>query len=205
MGIDWGVPVQRKKRVEKFDTPVITMAAISGKGSGRKFSFNKAAQDALGLVIPDEDSGVHSLVTFGKHTETGEVAVMSLTKENDKVQAYKTNKSFSFSDKKTFEFVTRTLGLSNTTENHLHIAQKEGESYFVVTHHEAEGGPIVEDTPEATTEVPLEEEELAVMPAPVSETPEVMEPDPVVEEAEANEAEAVAPEVTTEETKEEEW
>ena len=42
--IDWGVPTNRKSstKVEKFNTPVVTMSALLGKGSGRKFTFNKA-------------------------------------------------------------------------------------------------------------------------------------------------------------------
>ena len=44
-----GVPVQRQRRGEKFNFAVVTMSAVDKPGAGRKFSFNKAAQDVLGI------------------------------------------------------------------------------------------------------------------------------------------------------------
>lgn len=149
MGINWGTPVLRQRKVERFDTPVCTMSALAGKGSGRKFSFNKAAQEALGLVKLDEENGDVSYVTFGKDDQNN-IFVMSATSENPQMRMFKTNKSFSFSDKKTYEFITRTLGLSNSSENHLMLEAVDGEAYYKVSN-------VVSDAPAGDVDGAAEE------------------------------------------------
>ena len=55
----WGeVPAQRKRKEERFSTPVMTMSAIDKPGAGRKFSFNNAAQSAL-EIVGEDISGVN--------------------------------------------------------------------------------------------------------------------------------------------------
>ena len=130
MGIDWGVPAQRATKMEKFMTPVVTMSAFAGKGSGRKLSFNKAAVDSLGLVKPE--NGNESFVTFGRDTGTNEIVLAASLTENESMKFFKVNKSFSFSDKKTYEFIAYTLKLDTSVENYLHIEAVEGEPYFKV-------------------------------------------------------------------------
>lgn len=130
MGIDWGVPAQRATKMEKFTTPVVTMSAFAGKGSGRKLSFNKAAVDSLGLVKPE--NGNESFVTFGRDTGTNEIVLAASLTENESMKFFKVNKSFSFSDKKTYEFIAYTLKLDTSVENYLHIESVEGEPYFKV-------------------------------------------------------------------------
>lgn len=130
MGIDWGVPAQRATKMEKFTTPVVTMSAFAGKGSGRKLSFNKAAVDSLGLVKPE--NGNESFVTFGRNTGTNEIVLAASLTENESMKFFKVNKSFSFSDKKTYEFIAYTLKLDTSVENYLHIEAVEGEPYFRV-------------------------------------------------------------------------
>lgn len=130
MGIDWGVPAQRATKMEKFTTPVVTMSAFAGKGSGRKLSFNKAAVDSLGLVKPED--GKESFVTFGRDTGTNEIVLAASLTENESMKFFKVNKSFSFSDKKTYEFIAYTLKLDTSVENYLHIESVEGEPYFKV-------------------------------------------------------------------------
>ncbi len=163
--IDWGVPTNRKSstKVEKFNTPVVTMSALLGKGSGRKFTFNKAAIDALGLVSPDKETGAQSYVTFGRNAETGDVVLMALAEENENMKAFKTNKSYSFSDKKTYEFLTNSFSLNNDVENYLHFDTVENQPYFMVTsatndNTVVEQAPVVEETPVAQVESNEEEE-----------------------------------------------
>lgn len=191
MGIDWGTPVLRQKKVERFDTPVVTMSALAGKGSGRKFMFNKAAQDALGLVKFDEEAGDVSYVSFGRNTVTNEIFVIASTTETEGMKMFKTNKSFAFSDKKTYEFLTRTLGLSNVAENHLKLEEVDGEAYYKV-------GEVVSDAAPTEGNDSSEEE-----PAQTSGE----EPTMATTEVEANAeetAEAPVAEVAAE-TKEEDW
>ncbi len=165
--IDWGVPTNRKSstKVEKFNTPVVTMSALSGKGSGRKFTFNKAAIDALGLVSPDKETGAQSYVTFGRNPETGDVVLMALAEENENMKAFKTNKSYSFSDKKTYEFITNSFSLKNDVENYLHFEVVENQPYFMITNASndntvIEQAPVVEETAVAQEEVQEEAIEL---------------------------------------------
>ena len=47
------VPSQRQRKTEKYDYPVMTMAALAKPGAGRKFSFNKAAQDFMSIEGED--------------------------------------------------------------------------------------------------------------------------------------------------------
>jgi len=217
MGVNWGVPVQRKKKVEQFSTPVVTLAALAGKGSGRKIMFNKAAQDALGLVSPDEDNS--SYVSIGKDTDTGEVAIMASLKEVEGIQSFETNKSFAFSNAKTYDFVVNTLGLTNSVTNHLHIEEVEGEGYFKVVRHEADGSPVeIADTTAENTATNGGEEPAHVNGPEAAAVAATEEPAASVEGGnvaqagkpfaaageEAEEAEAPVVEAT-EETKEEEW
>ena len=164
--IDWGVPTNRKSstKVEKFNTPVVTMSALSGKGSGRKFTFNKAAIDALGLVSPDKETGAQSYVTFGRNAETGDVVLMALAEENENMKAFKTNKSYSFSDKKTYEFLTNSFSLNNDVENYLHFETVENQPYFMVTsatndNTVVEEAPIVQEVVQEEVQVESNEEE----------------------------------------------
>ena len=63
-----GVPVQRQRRGEKFNFAVVTMSAVDKPGAGRKFSFNKAAQDVLGIQGEDR-------VSFGFSTDRTIIAI----------------------------------------------------------------------------------------------------------------------------------
>lgn len=148
MEVVWGVPTGTiKRRVEKYDTPVVTMAAILKDGAGRKISFNKAAVEALGLVKPTEEEATFVAVGFIED----DLFVKAFTTEGDNM--FKTNKSFSFSDKRTFEYIIKKKSLEIGVENHLHLEEVEGQGMFKVTnitHSEAEVKTPDAALPEAT-------------------------------------------------------
>lgn len=171
--INWGVPNSgRTRKEEKFDTPVVTLAAILKDGAGRKFSFNKAAVEALGLVKPEEDSATY--VAFGFNGD--DLFCKSSVTEEDNM--FKTNKSFSFSDKKTFEYIVKKKGLSIDVENDLHLEEVEGAGMFKVTCSTAE--TIIEDKPsEEVADAEMKE----------------MQTEEVIEEKEAEEVEGTGNEV----------
>lgn len=151
--IDWGVPVQRKTRkTERFETPVVTMSAIAKEGAGRKFSFNKAAQDALGLVAGDDGE---SFVAFG--SSSTDIFVKASTTEE--ANMFKLTKSFSFSDKKTFEFIAKKKDLDTSIENFLHLEEVKGAGMFKVSDIGSEvlGGAISKTIATRTT-IPTSEE-----------------------------------------------
>jgi hypothetical protein len=102
-GVVWGVPVQRVKKTEKYDFPVVTMEAIEKEGSNRKFSFNKAALEALELV------GGESTLAIG-FTANNDVLIK-------KDGMFKLAKNNSFSDKRTFEYIAKILKLDISVEN----------------------------------------------------------------------------------------
>jgi len=121
--LTWGVPTQRRTRVEKFSTPVVTMAAIE-EGKGRKFSFNKAAQELLGLV------GGKSHISFG--FGENKIAIMASVSENN--NSFPLTKQCSISNKKTAEYIAKSFKLDASVENYLHLELSEGQPYAIVSH-----------------------------------------------------------------------
>jgi hypothetical protein len=124
----WGVPTQRTKKEEKFSTPVVTMSALEAKGAGRKFSFNKAAQEALGLEEGE------SYVSFGFSDD--KIFVISDQKETP--NGVQITKQFSLSNKRLYEYIAKIKALNTNTENHLHLSAVAGEPYYEVTSIESE-------------------------------------------------------------------
>ena len=110
--IVWGaIPTTRNRKEEMFNGPVVTMSALKGLGAGRKFSFNKAAQEILG--IQGEDA-----VMFG--FDTNSLAIF-ITKSGLTEGIFKLTKTCTFSDKKTFEFIAKRLELDTEVENHFDL------------------------------------------------------------------------------------
>ena len=116
--VNWGVPTKnnRNKKTEKWNTPVITMNAVEKKGSGRKFTFNKSAREALNLV------GGESHVAFGFLGD--DIYVKVFEKELPATFAF--NKSCGFRDVKTFNYIVKKLNLDTNIENELHFDIVDG-------------------------------------------------------------------------------
>jgi len=129
------VPAQRKKKEESFSVPTMTMSAIAKVGAGRKFSFNKAAQVALGVDGGDR-------VSFGF---TPDGAHIFIRKVADETVGFGLTQACTISDKRTYEFIAKRLELNTEVENHFDINPLEGYSELVlrkVTEETAEG-PII--------------------------------------------------------------
>ena len=109
------VPSQRQQKTEKYAYAVMTMSALAKPGAGRKFSFNNAAQELMSIEGEDR-------VSFGFNADRTIVAVRKA--EGD--TGFKLTKTCTFSDKKTFEFISKTLELSNDVENEFSINSKDG-------------------------------------------------------------------------------
>lgn len=106
-GIIWGnVPAQRKRKEEKYNFAVVTMSAIDKPGAGRKFSFNKAAQEVLGIQGEDR-------ISFG-FTPDGQHIYLRKA-EGD--AGFQLTKTCTISDKRTYEFISKRLKLDNGVEN----------------------------------------------------------------------------------------
>ena len=104
------VPAQRKRKAEKYNFPAVTMSAIEKVGAGRKFSFNKAAQELL--EIEGEDR-----VSFGFSTDRKIIAVRKATGDN----GIQLTKTCTISDKKTYDFIVKLLNLDTSVENDFSI------------------------------------------------------------------------------------
>jgi hypothetical protein len=104
------VPAQRKRKAEKYNFPVVTMSAIEKVGAGRKFSFNKAAQELL--EIEGEDR-----VSFGFSTDRKIIAVRKAIGDN----GIQLTKTCTISDKKTYDFIVKLLNLDTSVENDFSI------------------------------------------------------------------------------------
>jgi len=104
------VPAQRKRKAEKYNFPAVTMSAIEKVGAGRKFSFNKAAQELL--EIEGEDR-----VSFGFSTDRKIIAVRKAIGDN----GIQLTKTCTISDKKTYDFIVKLLNLDTSVENDFSI------------------------------------------------------------------------------------
>ena len=162
--LQWGVPTQRTRKEEKFKTPVITLNSLAKKGAGRKMQFNKAAQEALGLEAGE------FYITFG--FSNGTIVVLASDEEKNP-SSLKITKSYSISNKKTFEYISKLHHLDNKVENHMHLVAIEGKPYMEVSMIEVDGEESIseEDRKESTEEV----EEVAETNAPEETVAEVAE------------------------------
>lgn len=116
------VPAQRKRKEESFSAPTMTLSAIAKVGAGRKFSFNKAAQVALGI-----DGG--NRVSFGFTPDGAHIFIRKVVDEN---VGFALTQSCTISDKKTYEFIAKRLELNTDVENHFDIMPLEGYSELVL-------------------------------------------------------------------------
>jgi hypothetical protein len=114
------VPVQRKRKEEKYSFPVVTMSAIEKVGAGRKFSFNKAAQEWLDVVGEDR-------VSFGFNPERKIIAVRKATGD----AGFQLTKTCTISDKKTYDFIAKMLNLDTAYETEFSIENLNGMSVLV--------------------------------------------------------------------------
>lgn len=149
----WGeVPAQRTRKQEQFSHPVVTMSAIDKPGAGRKFSFNKAAQEALGIKGEDR-------VSFGFETNGKRIFIRKA--EGD--AGFQLTKTCTLSDKRTYEFIAKRWDLNSEVENHLAIvmADSYGELQLMTSTE-----PTVINTVEEVVEETVVEE---VMPTPAVE------------------------------------
>jgi hypothetical protein len=110
-----GVPAQRTRKTEKYDFPVVTMSAIDKPGAGRKFSFNKAAQNVLGINGEDR-------VSFGFSTDRTIIAIRKAAGD----AGLKLTKTCTLSDKRTYDFIAKILDLDITKETDLEIVASNG-------------------------------------------------------------------------------
>jgi hypothetical protein len=116
------VPAQRKRKEEQFTVPVLTMSALVKAGGGRKFTFNKASQEVL--EIEGEDR-----VSFGFSADGQHIFVRKAAGD----AGFALTKTCTLSDKRTFEFIAKRLGLNTEVENHFAFTASEYPGVFELT------------------------------------------------------------------------
>ncbi len=166
------VPAQRKRKEEQFTVPVLTMAALVKAGGGRKFTFNKASQEVL--EIEGEDR-----VSFGFSADGQHIFVR---KAADKA-GFALTKTCTLSDKRTFEFIAKRLGLNTEVENHFSFTPSEYPGVFELNLMTVTDAPVF-----ATTQLGeiSDEQDLSADLDSLPEVPEggnLYEEEPVYEEA----------------------
>lgn len=110
--VNWGVPTKnRNKKTERWSNPVITLHLVEKKGSNRRFTFNKAAREALNVV------GGETFVAFGFTEE--DIFIKAFDAENP--ATFTVNKSFGFRDAKTYNYLVNRLNLDTNVDNELHF------------------------------------------------------------------------------------
>ena len=107
------VPTQRTRKQEKYNFPAVTMVALDKPGVGRKFVFNKAAQELLDISGED-------YISFGFSPDKSIIAV----RKNDTIAGLRLTKTCTISDKKTYEFIAKILNLDTTKENSFRLETK---------------------------------------------------------------------------------
>ena len=125
--VDWGIPTQRKRKEEKYSTPVVTMAKLEKSGVARKFSFNTAAKEAMGIT---DKGNQFALIGFA-----GENQIFFKVQNEETDKGYKVTKSGTFSHKKVFELIVEKLDLNTDVENEFDLVSKEefGEGVYEAT------------------------------------------------------------------------
>lgn len=178
--IIWGLPTAgRTRKEEQFNVPVLTMSALLKDGANRKFSFNKAAIKELNLIgkesyIQVGFRGTELLVNNAgvvERDEDGAPLAGQIIPNNSFLLAGNN----SFSDKKTFEFIIKLKELNTEVENHLHLEQVEGQSYFTVSKiisDHSSGDQLLEEV--ITVDEVGQQEDLTLCAAPEEEVDEVI-------------------------------
>lgn len=129
------VPAQRQRKQEAFTFPVLTMSALLKAGGGRKFTFNKASQSLL--EIEGEDR-----VSFGFSADGNHIYIR---KALDKA-GFALTKTCTLSDKRTFEFIAKRLGLNTEVENHFTFTACEYPDVFELLTMTATDAPVFNTT-----------------------------------------------------------
>ena len=139
------VPTQRTRKQERYNFPAVTMVALDKPGVGRKFVFNKAAQELLDVSGED-------YISFGFSPDKSIIAV----RKNDTIAGLKLTKTCTISDKKTYEFIAKILNLDTTKENSFRLETKNNLVVFNQNRLlDSELASIIDN--EATTNESLEE------------------------------------------------
>lgn len=111
MSITFGLTQGREKKTEKYDFPVLTIGTFKGEGTARKFYFNKAAVEQLGLTDM-------STVCFAR-TNEGLAIVNCSDLDTDmvpeKIRREIKKTDMSISNRTDFDKVTDYFDLDNTT------------------------------------------------------------------------------------------
>lgn len=190
------VPKQRQRKVERFDTAVVSLSAIEKVGAGRKFVFNKAAQELLGIKGKDR-------VSFG-FTKDGQHIYL---RKSATEAGYELTQVCTISDKKTYEFIAKQCNLNIEEENHFDVVAVEGASHFEMIHRPMVGDmEVVEFLAKDAVEITAESFGVRDLGAIVDET--VVMEDAIMEQVLAEEVaeeqalDAIADEVLAEEVEE---
>jgi len=96
MNFQFGIPLKREKKTEKYDFPVLTMQKEPGFKGARRFLLNKSAMELLGLTHDTQET-----VSIGFPLNNDGKFVIGRTTENMNVpekfkySVHKTENSFS--------------------------------------------------------------------------------------------------------------
>lgn len=113
MNFNFGIPLKREKKTEKYDFPVLTMQKQPEFKGARRFLLNKAAVELLGLTNDKETVSIgfplnnDGKFIIGKTTDI-------LMPENFKYSVHKTENSFS--NGKLYEAIKKELDLDLTED-----------------------------------------------------------------------------------------
>lgn len=121
MNFNFGIPLKREKKTEKYNFPVLTMQKEPGFKGARRFLLNKSAMELLGLTHDTQET-----VSIGFPQQNEGRFVIGRTTENTDIPAkfrYSVHKTEnSFSNGQLYEAMKKELNLdlSNDVEFIIH-------------------------------------------------------------------------------------
>lgn len=184
----FGKPDERTRRVEKYDFPVLTMEKFHGKGTSRRFVFNKAAaallnlgeESTVGFVFQEGNTYLANTTGVATKESYGVTKGTPKSFSNGKIFDY-VAKKFDVAERVLLEDIEYTLTQLNDTEYNGHpVLQVSLLQEDAVVVEEEDDTMVEEIVLEATQRVEEEQEEMGADPI----DDDVMEADEVEVETE---------------------
>lgn len=114
MSITFGLPKRVVENKEKYpELPVITMEAVKGLGSNRRFVLNKKAIELLDLI-----PGIHNVIFAFDGEDNAYIS------KNNTEDSMLLGKNMAFSNKKYYEHIAKIYKLNQAEDNDFELADE---------------------------------------------------------------------------------
>lgn len=204
----FGIPTEtrtRKRKVEKYNFPVITTSEVKGKNFTKRISFNPASLILIGMDKSKEDETVNKSLSISFGFEKGLIYLANTSgiKDPNAIRFSKTSNEIA--NKKTYEHIIESLDLDDTVENEFKL-EETGESYggyalfqlVLLTNEEKALAQSIEKQDKEASIENTSEGESVQLPGAVKESPKAQPKEDRVEEVAVPVTETVVKEAPAE-------